>query len=51
MGSRRATLSAILGTDMTDTILLSIEGPRATITLNDQAKHNRLDPAGLTKLR
>ena len=51
MGSRRATLSAILGTDMTDTILLSIEGPRATITLNDPAKHNRLDTAGLGKLR
>ncbi len=36
---------------MTDTVLLKIEGPRATITLNDPAKHNRLDPAGLTKLR
>src|SRR5258707_8755151 len=32
---------------MTDTVLLAIEGPRATITLNDPAKHNRLDPAGL----
>jgi enoyl-CoA hydratase len=37
--------------NMTDTVLLSIEGPRATITLNDPAKHNRLDPAGLTLLR
>ena len=36
---------------MSDTVLLSIEGPRATITLNDPAKHNRLDPAGLTRLR
>lgn len=36
---------------MTDTVLLSIEGPRATITLNDPAKHNRLDPGGLGKLR
>lgn len=36
---------------MTDTVLLSIEGPRATITLNDPAKHNRLDPAGLSRLR
>jgi len=34
-----------------DTVLLAIEGPRATITLNDPAKHNRLDPAGLTRLR
>jgi enoyl-CoA hydratase/carnithine racemase len=33
--------------NMTDTVLLAIEGPRATITLNDPAKHNRLDPAGL----
>lgn len=32
---------------MTDTVLLSISGPRATITLNDPAKHNRLDPTGL----
>ena len=32
---------------MSDTVLLAIEGPRATITLNDPAKHNRLDPAGL----
>lgn len=32
---------------MTDTVLLTIEGPRATITLNDPAKHNRLDPTGL----
>ena len=37
--------------NMTDTVLLSIEGPRATITLNDPAKHNRLDPAGLGLLR
>jgi len=36
---------------MTDTVLLSIDGPRATITLNDPAKHNRLDTAGLGKLR
>ncbi|WP_422000229.1 enoyl-CoA hydratase/isomerase family protein [Reyranella sp.] len=36
---------------MTDTVLLSIDGPRATITLNDPAKHNRLDPAGLALLR
>src|SRR5258708_18992932 len=32
---------------MTDPVLLAIDGPRATITLNDPAKHNRLDPAGL----
>ena len=37
--------------NMSDTVLLKIEGPRATITLNDPAKHNRLDPAGLGKLR
>jgi enoyl-CoA hydratase/carnithine racemase len=36
---------------MTDTVVLAIEGPRATITLNDPAKHNRLNPEGLTKLR
>ena len=36
---------------MTDTVLLTIDGPRATITLNDPAKHNRLDPAGLGLLR
>ncbi len=36
---------------MTNTVLLDIAGPRATITLNDPAKHNRLDPAGLSKLR
>jgi enoyl-CoA hydratase/carnithine racemase len=35
---------------MTDTVVLAIEGPRATITLNDPAKHNRLDPDGLDKL-
>jgi len=40
-----------LGANMTDTVLLAIEGPRATITLNDPAKHNRLDPAGLRLLR
>ena len=38
-------------TTMTDTVLLEISGPRATITLNDPAKHNRLDPGGLSKLR
>jgi hypothetical protein len=32
---------------MSDTVLLAIDGPRATITLNDPAKHNRLDPGGL----
>lgn len=36
---------------MSDTVLLTIDGPRATITLNDPAKHNRLDPAGLGRLR
>jgi len=36
---------------MTDTVLLDIAGPRATITLNDPAKHNRLDTSGLGKLR
>lgn len=41
---------------MTDTVqlapvLLEIVGSRATITLNDPAKHNRLDPAGLRALR
>ena len=35
---------------MTDTVLLAIDGPRATITLNDPAKHNRLDPEGLDLL-
>ena len=35
---------------MTDTVLLAIDGPRATITLNDPAKHNRLDPGGLGQL-
>ena len=39
------------GGNMTDTVLLAIDGPRATITLNDPAKHNRLDPAGLRLLR
>src|SRR5260370_1117043 len=37
--------------NMTATVPLSIEGPRATITLTDPAKHNRLDPAGLSLLR
>jgi len=37
--------------NMTDRVFLAIDGPRATITLNDPAKHNRLDPAGLTLLR
>lgn len=36
---------------MTDTVQLAVAGPRATITLNDPAKHNRLDPAGLRALR
>lgn len=36
---------------MTDTVQLVLRGPRATITLNDPAKHNRLDPAGLGALR
>ena len=36
---------------MTDTVLLAIDGARATITLNDPAKHNRLDPSGLRLLR
>jgi len=36
---------------MADSILLAIAGPRATITLNDPDKHNRLDPAGLADLR
>ena len=36
---------------MTDTVLLKIEGPRATITRNDPAKHNRLDTEGLGKLK
>ena len=36
---------------MTDTVLLAIDGPRATITLNDPAKHNRLNTEGLGKLR
>jgi enoyl-CoA hydratase len=35
---------------MTDTVLFAIDGPRATITLNDPAKHNRLDPGGLDLL-
>ena len=36
---------------MTNTVLLSIDGPIATITLNDPAKHNRLNPEGLKLLR
>lgn len=36
---------------MTDTVQLSVDGPKATITLNDPAKHNRLDPAALRALR
>ena len=36
---------------MTDTVQLVLRGPRATITLDDPAKHNRLDPAGLSALR
>src|SRR5215204_304905 len=35
---------------MSDTVLLAVDGPRATITLNDPAKHNRLDPDGLDLL-
>jgi enoyl-CoA hydratase/carnithine racemase len=49
-GSQNATGSAILPAIMTDTILLAIEGHRATITLNDPAKHNRLDTEALGKL-
>jgi enoyl-CoA hydratase/carnithine racemase len=49
--SRFATHSGILPVIMTDSVLLAIDGPRATITLNDPAKHNRLDPSGLSKLR
>lgn len=36
---------------MTDPVLLEISGPRATITLNEPDKHNRLLPAGLSLLR
>lgn len=32
---------------MSDTVLLAVEGERATITLNNPAKHNRLGPAEL----
>jgi enoyl-CoA hydratase len=39
------------GGPMTNSVLLSIDGPIATITLNDPAKHNRLDPSGLKLLR
>ena len=35
---------------MTD-VSLAIDGPRATITLNDPAKHNRLNTEGLGNLR
>ena len=35
---------------MTDTVALAIDGPRATVTLNDPAKHNRLNPSGLEQL-
>jgi enoyl-CoA hydratase/carnithine racemase len=35
---------------MSDTVLFAIDGPRATITLNDPAKHNRLNPEGLDLL-
>ena len=40
----------VFSTIMSDTVLLAIDGPRATITLNDPAKHNRLDPEGLDLL-
>src|SRR6202012_1389943 len=46
-----ATGSGILDGIMNDTVLLTVEGPRATITLNDPAKHNRLNTEGLGKLR
>ena len=36
---------------MSDTIKLAIDGPRATITLNNPAKHNRLGPAELTAFK
>jgi enoyl-CoA hydratase len=36
---------------MTDTVLLTIDGHRATITLNDPTKHNRLNTEGLGKLK
>jgi len=36
---------------MSDTIKLAIDGPRATITLNNPAKHNRLGPAELTQFK
>jgi hypothetical protein len=39
------------GGHMTNSVLIAIDGPTATITLNDPAKHNRLDPAGLKLLR
>lgn len=39
------------GTIMTNTVLLTVDGPTATITLNDPAKHNRLNPEGLKLLR
>jgi enoyl-CoA hydratase/carnithine racemase len=40
-----------LGIIMTDTVLLAIDGARATITLNDPTKHNRLNPDGLVRLK
>jgi enoyl-CoA hydratase/carnithine racemase len=49
-GSQNATGSAILPVIMTDTVVLTLEGPRATITLNDPAKHNRLNTEALGKL-
>jgi enoyl-CoA hydratase/carnithine racemase len=49
--ARRSMQMRYSRTTMTDTVLLEISGPRATITLNDPAKHNRLDPGGLSKLR
>lgn len=36
---------------MSDTIKLAIDGPRATITLNNPAKHNRLGPPELTRFK
>src|SRR4051812_42792075 len=36
---------------MTNTVMLAVDGPVATITLNDPSKHNRLNPEGLKLLR
>ncbi len=36
---------------MSETIKLAIDGPRATITLNDPAKHNRLGPPQLAAFK